>query len=106
MSRRAPAIRAEDELRRAVARLNTRFWGIAGALALGVGLFAATNIVVMAGPGPAGGGTLAELHEVLPGYSVTFPGSLVGFVYGFVVGYGLARGIGAFYNRLVRDFPA
>ncbi len=97
----------EAELRRAVARLNARAWGIAGALFLGLGLFAATNILLMAGPAPGTevGGTLSQLRYYLPGYSVTFFGSLVGFVYGFVIGYIGGRGVGTIYNRLVRGFP-
>lgn len=97
----------ETELRRAVARLNARAWGVAGALFLGFGLFAATNILLLAGPAPGTevGGTLGQLRYYLPGYSVTFLGSLIGFVYGFVIGYIVGRGIGSIYNRLVKDFP-
>ena len=98
----------ETELRRAVARLNARAWGIAGALVLGIGLFAATNILILVGPAPGTdvGGTLGLLRYYLPGYSVTFLGSVVGFVYAFVIGYILGRAVGSIYNRLVRDFPS
>src|SRR5262245_25696504 len=37
---------------------------------------------------------LGRLAQVLPGYRVSFWGSFVGLVYGFVVGYGLGRLIG------------
>lgn len=98
---------SETELRRAVARLNARAWGLAGALVLGLGLFAATNILILAGPAPGTdvGGTLGQLRYFLPGYSVTFIGSLVGFVYAFVIGYILGRAVGSLYNRMVRGFP-
>lgn len=98
----------ETELRRAVARLNARAWGIAGALVLGIGLFAATNILLLVGPAPGTevGGTLSLLRYYLPGYSVTFVGSLVGFVYAFVIGYILGRAVGSIYNRLVKGFPS
>ena len=98
----------DTELRRAVARLNARAWGVAGALVLGIGLFAATNILILIGPAPGTevGGTLGLLGYYLPGYRVTFLGSLVGFVYAFVIGYILGRGVGSLYNRLVKGFPS
>ncbi len=98
---------SDTELTRAVARLNSRAWGIAGALLLGIGLFAATNILILSGPAPGTdvGGTLGQLRYYLPGYSVSFVGSIIGFVYAFVIGYILGRGVGSIYNRLVRAFP-
>ncbi len=92
------------ELRRAVAKLNARAWGIAMGLLLGGGLFLATNILVIKG-GPTVGAHLSLLHVYFPGYRVTFLGSLVGFVYAFVLGYILGRLIGTVYNRLVARFP-
>jgi hypothetical protein len=94
----------QDEiLRRQIARLNARAWGVAGGLTLGVGLFVATAILLISGPAPGTevGGTLGQLRYYLPGYTVTWPGSVIGFVYGFVIGYGLGRAIGSVYNRLV-----
>ena len=98
----------EADLRRAVARLNARAWGVAGALLLGIGLFAATNILILLGPAPGTevGSTLGQLRYFLPGYSVSFVGSLIGFVYAFVIGYVLGRTVGSLYNRLVNDFPS
>ena len=90
-----------QELRRAIARLNERAWGISLGLLLGGGLFIATNVLVIKG-GPVVGPHLALLSVYFPGYRVTFLGSLVGFVYAFVLGYALGRLIGAIYNRLVR----
>lgn len=91
----------ERELRRAVARLNARAWGIAFGLLLGGGLFVATNVLVLKG-GAVVGPHLGLLGSYFPGYRVTFLGSFVGFVYGFVLGYALGRVIGGIYNRLVR----
>lgn len=90
----------EVELRRAIQRLNERAWGVAVALLLGVGVFVATNVLVLKG-GPNVGQHLSLLGQYFPGYSVTFVGSLVGFVYCFVLGYILGRVIGTVYNRLV-----
>lgn len=90
-----------QELRRAIARLNERAWGISLGLLLGGGLFIATNVLVLKG-GPVVGPHLSLLRVYFPGYRVTFLGSFVGFVYAFVLGYALGRLIGAVYNRLVR----
>ncbi len=92
---------AEDvELSRAIQRLNARAWGIAVGLLGGLGLFTATNVLVLKG-GPTVGQHLSLLGQYFPGYSVTFLGSIIGFVYLFVLGYILGRLIGLVYNRLV-----
>lgn len=88
-----------DTIHEAMLRLNARAWGIAFGLLLGGGLFIATNILVLKG-GPNVGQHLQLLAVFFPGYRVTFLGSLVGFVYAFVLGYALGRLIGMVYNRL------
>jgi hypothetical protein len=95
------------ELRQAVRRLNARAWGIAGGLVLALGLFAATNVLIVQGApeGQPVGPTLGLLSYFLPGYSVTFMGSLIGFVYCFVIGYAMGRVMGTLYNKLVEAFP-
>ncbi len=90
----------EEVLERAIRRLNARAWGISVGLLLGIGLFLATNILVIKG-GPFVGQHLRLLGVYFPGYRVTFLGSLVGFVYAFVLGYAIGRLIGSIYNRLV-----
>jgi hypothetical protein len=67
---------------------------------LGLGVFAATNFLVVRG-GEVVGPHLELLSIFLPGYRVTFLGSLLGFVYAFVVGYGFGRTVSVIYNRLV-----
>ncbi len=71
-------------------------------LLLGGGILLATVILVIKG-GPDVGQHLGLLRAYFPGYRVTWPGSLVGFVYGFVVGYGAGRLVGAVYNRMARS---
>jgi len=94
-------MKAQDEaLRVAIRRLNARAWGIAMGLLLGGGLFFATNILVVKG-GQNVGQHLGLLSVYFPGYRVTFFGSLIGFVYAFVLGYALGRLVGTVYNRLV-----
>ena len=80
-------------------RLNARAWGISAGLLLGGGLFLATIFLVIRG-GETVGPHLAMLSVFFPGYSVTWPGAFIGFVYAFVLGYGLGRIIGSVYNRL------
>lgn len=90
----------EQELQVAIRRLNARAWGIAVGLLLGGGLFVATNVLVLKG-GQNVGQHLQLLANYFPGYSVSFVGSLIGFVYAFVGGYIMGRAIGYLYNRLV-----
>jgi hypothetical protein len=89
---------SEETLQHAVRRLNARAWGVSVGLVCGLGLLLATNILVIKG-GPNVGQHLGLLANYFPGYSVTFLGSLVGFVYAFVLGYGLGRLIAAVYDR-------
>lgn len=91
----------EPELQNTLLRLNARAWGIALGLTLGLGLFVATNVLVLKG-GDVVGPNLGLLGVYLPGYSVSFVGSLIGFVYMFVIGYGFGRLIGEVYNRIAR----
>jgi hypothetical protein len=89
----------EQVLRRVMLRMNEQGWGIALGLVLGFGLFIATNVLVARG-GDHVGPHLSLLSVYFPGYRVTFLGSLIGFVYAFVVGYGIGRTIGVVYNRV------
>lgn len=90
----------DASLDRSIRRLNARAWGIALGLLTGGSLFVATNVLVLKG-GENVGQHLQLLSVFFPGYSVTFVGSLVGFVYLFVLGYGVGRVVGSVYNWLV-----
>jgi hypothetical protein len=89
----------ETELQSTLLRMNARAWGIATGLLLGLGLFIATNILVLKG-GPVVGPHLGLLGVYLPGYTVTFVGSLIGFVYSFVIGYAFGRLVAGIYNSV------
>jgi hypothetical protein len=82
-------------------RMNEQGWGIAVGLLMGVGLFVATNVLLLKG-GEVVGPHLALLGIFFPGYRVTFLGSVIGFVYAFVLGYGIGRTVSTIYNRLVK----
>ena len=81
--------------------LNGRAWGIALGLLFGLGLFVATNFLVLRG-GEDVGTHLGLLSVYFPFYDVTFLGSVIGFVYAFVVGYAMGRVICGIYNRAAR----
>jgi hypothetical protein len=87
-------------LKRQIVHIHEQGWGIAFGLVLGLGLLVATNVLVVRG-GETVGPHLGLLGLYLPGYSVTFAGSLIGFVYAFVIGYGCGRVIATIYNRLI-----
>lgn len=91
----------KEELRKAILRLNARAWGITVGLLMGSGLFVGTNFLIIKG-GANVGQHLGLLSIYFPGYRVTFVGSLLGFMYLFVIGYGIGRAIGALYNRLIK----
>ena len=92
----------EQEVESYLLRLNGRAWGIACGLLFGIGLFAATNFLLVVG-GPNVGQHLNLLSVYFPGYEVTFLGSLLGFVYAFVVGYATGRIICGVYNLTARS---
>jgi hypothetical protein len=93
--------RDHEELGTTLMRINARAWGIAFGLLFGLGLFLATNLLVLRG-GEVVGPHLGLLGVYLPGYRVSFVGSLIGFIYLFVIGYGFGRLVGSVYNAVAR----
>lgn len=67
-------------------RLDSRLSGLVTGLAAGIGVFIATNWLVIKG-GPVVGPHLSLLGQFFIGYRVTFVGSLIGFAYGFGCGF-------------------
>jgi hypothetical protein len=78
-------------------RLNARILGTVCGLIGGGGLFLATNFLVLKG-GDVVGPHLALLSQFFPGYRVTFPGSLLGFLYAFVTGFAFGYVLARIYN--------
>src|SRR5262245_22632752 len=74
----------DERLLGKVARLNTITTGISFGLLGGLGIFVATLWLVLKG-GTRIGPHLGLLANYFPGYRVTFLGSFIGFVYGFVI---------------------
>jgi hypothetical protein len=89
----------QQVLTKTILRIHEQGWGIAFGSLAGFGLFVATNMLVLKG-GDLVGPHLGLLHFYFPGYSVSLTGSFIGFVYAFVVGYGVGRVIAGIYNRL------
>jgi hypothetical protein len=89
-----------SEIPTVVARLNARAWGIAFGLLCGIGLYAATMVLVIRG-GQQVGPHLSLLSIYFPGYSVTAVGAAIGFIYAFVLGYFFGRIVGMVYDRLI-----
>jgi hypothetical protein len=81
-------------------RLNAVVDGVVTGLVAGVTVFLATNWLVLKG-GPVVGPHLALLGQFFIGYRVTFLGSLLGFVYAFVVGFVGGSAVATLYNWLV-----
>jgi hypothetical protein len=95
-------MKSEEELiQKAVVLLNAKLLGIVLGLLMGMGLFLATNFLVLKG-GPDVGAHLSLLAQFFPGYSVTFFGSVIGFFYASVVGFLAGLTLGAVYNKIVR----
>jgi hypothetical protein len=89
----------EEMMEKAVARLNAKLLGLVLGLLFGIGLFLATNILVLKG-GEVVGPHLQLLSQFFPGYRVTFLGSIIGFLYAFAVGYGIGAALGLVYNKI------
>jgi len=78
-------------------RLNGTILGLILGLLFGLGIFLATNILLLKG-GEVVGPHLALLGQFFIGYRVTFIGSLIGFLYGFFSGFGIGYVIAGLYN--------
>jgi NhaP-type Na+/H+ or K+/H+ antiporter len=93
-----PGRSPEDTLRTRVLRLNAMATGVAFGVLVGLGLFVATNWLILKG-GENVGPHLALLGQFFIGYKVTFLGSVIGLGYGFVSGFVVGFMIAALHNR-------
>src|SRR5262245_50574257 len=84
-----------------IRHLDAVFSGLGTGLVAGLGLFVATNWLVIKG-GEVVGPHLALLGQFLPGYEVTFAGSVIGLVYGCVGGFLVGYGVSVLYNLVAR----
>lgn len=89
-------------LRKTLARGSEQGWGIALGSVCGLGLLVATIVLVLRDD-PNLGQHLGLLRIYFPGYSVSWIGSVIGFVYAFVGGYAAGRTMAIIYNRVISD---
>lgn len=78
-------------------RLNAMAQGIAAGIVAGLGIFIATNSLVLKG-GDVVGPHLALLGQFFLGYRVTFVGSLIGSAYAFACGFAGGYLVARIYN--------
>lgn len=81
--------------------LNSALVGVVTGLVFGLGVFAATNFLILKG-GDVVGPHLALLSQYFIGYSVTFVGSLIGLGYGFLSGFVIGYLVARLYNWFAR----
>jgi hypothetical protein len=81
-------------------RLNATVQGLVTGIIAGLGIFIATNWLVLKG-GDVVGPHLGLLGQFFIGYKVTFVGSLIGFAYAFVTGFLIGYFVARIYNGIV-----
>jgi hypothetical protein len=81
-------------------RLNATVQGLVTGIVAGLGVFIATNWLVLKG-GDVVGPHLGLLGQFFIGYEVTFVGSLIGFAYAFVAGFVAGYLVARIYNSIV-----
>jgi hypothetical protein len=91
---------AASDPRVQILRLDAVAQGITVGLVAGIGVFVATNWLVLKG-GKVVGPNLALLGQFFLGYRVSFLGSLVGFVWAFTFGFAAGYLVSRVYNAIV-----
>ncbi|MCA9918303.1 MAG: hypothetical protein KC445_10145 [Anaerolineales bacterium] len=84
-------------VRTRLTRLKAVVSGLVTGTILGLGIFIATNWLLLKGGDPVGP-HLALLGQFFPGYTVSFLGSLLGLLYGFVTGFIMGFSVAFLYN--------
>ena len=83
-------------------RLNASVQGLVTGALSGVGIFLATNwLLITAKEGVPVGPHLSLLGQFFPGYSVSFRGSLIGIAYAFTIGFLVGYLVSVLYNFFV-----
>ena len=81
-------------------RLNATLQGVVTGTVVGLGVFIATNWLLLKG-GEVVGPHLSLLGQFFIGYRVSFLGSFIGFAYGFVLGFVVGYFVARIYNWIV-----
>ena len=83
-------------------RLNATVQGVVTGIIAGLGIFIATNwLLLKAEEGEIVGPHLSLLGQFFIGYEVSFLGSLIGFAYAFVTGFIIGYLLATIYNWTV-----
>ena len=83
-------------------RLNATIQGVVTGIIAGLGVFIATNwLLIKAEEGEVVGPHLSLLGQFFIGYEVTFVGSLIGFAYGAASGFVVGYSVAIIYNWIV-----
>lgn len=90
----------ENAVRIHLVRLKAKFAGTVSGLIFALGVFVATNWLVLKG-GTVVGPHLSLLSQYFIGYNVSFVGSLIGVAYALVVGYCCGYSFAWIYNLMV-----
>lgn len=90
----------EEVVHTRIIRLDAVIQGIVTGVLVGLGIFIATNWLIVKGGTPVGP-HLSLLGQYFIGYQVTFFGSLIGFAYGLVTGFIGGYSVSRLYNWLV-----
>lgn len=88
------------DLTRAVVRIQAKVLAAVCGVMGGAAVFVMTAWLLIKG-GPQVGPHLQLLGEFFYGYTVTWKGSLIGFLYGAAIGGAIGWGIGTVYDRIV-----
>jgi hypothetical protein len=100
MNARDDRLMTEDEkLFTGVLLLNAKVVGLVLGILFALGIFVATNWLVIKG-GERVGPHLQLLSQYFIGYKVTFIGSLIGAAYGFALGTLCGALVGWIYNKI------
>lgn len=100
---RKQELAAEEKLFSGVLWLNAKVFGLTLGILCGLGMFIATNWLVIKG-GDRVGPHLALLSQYFIGYRVSFLGSFIGFFYGFAVGTLSGSFVGWLYNKIASSW--
>lgn len=88
---------------RSLTKLDKIALGISIGIYLGLGIFIATNFLILKG-GEEIGPNLVLLSQYFAGYDITFVGSLIGLFYGFISGFALGWLIALLRNAAIRIY--
>ena len=89
-----------EKIHKRIIRIQTEVLAFVMAIIGGLILWIATAWLLIKG-GPNVGEHLQLLKQYLPGYSVSWGGSFLGLLYGFIIGGAVGWAIALIYNRIV-----